>query len=216
VDVSSEEAMRDLAGDVLAEHGVVDIVVNNAAIAMLPTPTVEVPLDVFRRVMEVNFWGVVHGSMAFLPHLLERPEANLVNVASNASLVAYSRLAPYTAAKFAVRGFTETLRMELRSTPVRVTVICPGLTKTPMFGQSPVIDPDRRRALQSRVDKIWGLPPEAVARAIVRAVEKDRPRALVGPDSKLMDGIARVLPGAHSRLLAPGVNYFMAQFAQRL
>ena len=70
VDVTSEPAMRDLVDAVLSEHGALDIVMNNAGILVAPTPTVEVPLDLFRRVMDVNFWGVVYGSLFFLPHLL--------------------------------------------------------------------------------------------------------------------------------------------------
>ena len=92
--------MRQLVPAVLAEHGAVDIVMNNAGILVAPTPTVDVPLDRFRRVMDVNFWDVVYGPLFFLPHQLTRPEANLVNVASNAGLVAYSRVAAYNAGKF--------------------------------------------------------------------------------------------------------------------
>src|SRR5947209_34267 len=76
-DVSSEHDMRSLADAVLAEHGVVDIVVNCAGILVPPMPTGDVPLEQFRRVMDVNFWGVLYGSLFFLPHLLDRPAANL-------------------------------------------------------------------------------------------------------------------------------------------
>jgi NAD(P)-dependent dehydrogenase (short-subunit alcohol dehydrogenase family) len=211
VDVTSEAEMRNLVGPVLAEHGAVDIVVNNAGIAGPTLPTADLPLDRFHTVMDVNFWGVVHGSVAWVPHLVTRPEANLVNVASNASLLAYSRMAPYNSSKFAVRGFTETLRMELRSTPVRVTVVCPGVTGTQIVAHSPVIDEADRRTMQERFDKTWTTRPEKVAAAIVTAIRKDRPRALVGPDTAALDAIVRLLPGAHSRLLARPVDLLLRQ-----
>lgn len=208
-DVASEAEMRALAGSVLDEHGAVDIVVNNAGIAGPTMPTADVPLDRFHKVMDVNFWGVVHGSAAFLPHLLARPEANLVNIASNAGILAYSRMAPYNASKFAVRGYTETLRMELRSTPVRVTVVCPGVTGTSIVANSPVIDEADRRTMQARFDKSRTTKPEKVAAAIVDAIRRDRPRALVGPDTFLVDGLVRLLPGGHSRLLAKPVDLLL-------
>ena len=211
VDVSSEEEMRGLVAEVLGEHGAVDIVVNNAGIAGPTMPTEDVPLERFHKVVDVNFWGVVHGSVAFLPHLKTRPAANLVNVSSNAGIMAYSRMAPYNASKFAVRGFTETLRMELRSTPVRVTVVCPGVTGTSMLAHSPVIDEADRTAMQARFDRTWTNKPEKVAGAIVNAIRKDKPRALVGPDTAAIDAIVRLLPGGHSRLLAKPIDLVLAQ-----
>jgi len=211
VDVSSEDDMRRLVDGVLTEHGVVDIVVNNAGIAGPTMPTADIPLDRFHRVMDVNFWGVVHGSVLFTPHLVQRPEANLVNVASNAGILAYSRMAPYNASKFAVRGFTETLRMELRSTSVRVTVVCPGITGTSFVAHSPVIDEPERRTMQARFDKTPTTKPEKVAAAIVGAIRRDKPRVLVGPDTVALDAIVRLLPAAHSRLLAKPVELLFRQ-----
>jgi NAD(P)-dependent dehydrogenase (short-subunit alcohol dehydrogenase family) len=206
VDVASEDEMRALPDAVLAEHGVVDVVVNNAGIAGPTAETASLPLDRFHKVVDVNFWGVVHGSVFFVPHLTGRPEANLVNVASNAGLLAYSKMAPYNSSKFAVRGFTETLRMELRSTPVRVTVVCPGVTGTQFVAHSPVIDEADRRSMQAQFDKYPTTKPDKVAEAIVRGIRQDRPRVLVGPDTFALDTIVRLLPGAHSRLLAKPVD----------
>ena len=207
VDVSVEDRMRALVDEVLAEHTVVDVVVNNAGIAPPPTRAVETDLRAFRRVMEVNFWGMVYGSLFFLPHLLTRPEANLVNVASNAGLVGYSRLATYSASKFAIRGFTESLRMELRRTPVKVTVVCPGATRTEILENSPLISEEQRRRLQGRWNTTVAVRPAAtVGEAIARAILNDRPRCLVGPDTILLDTLARLLPGAHGRLLGPGID----------
>jgi NAD(P)-dependent dehydrogenase (short-subunit alcohol dehydrogenase family) len=206
VDVSSEDDMRAFVDKVIAEVSTVDVVVNNAGISIEPTPTLDVGLERFHKVLAVNYWGVVHGSLFFLPHLLGRPAANLVNVASNMSLMAYSRMAPYASSKFAVRGFTEVLRMELRSTPVRVSLVCPGVTKTGIMINSPVIDQERRAALQSTFDKSFGASAEKAGAAIVRAIERDRPRVLIGPDSALLDGVARLLPASYSRLFARPID----------
>jgi len=206
-DVTSEGRMRALVDEVLAEHGVVDVVVNNAGIAPPPTRAVDIDLDAFRRIVDVNLWGMVYGSLFFLPHLLTRPEANLVNVASNAGIVGYSRMATYSTSKFAIRGFTESLRMELRRTPVKLTVVCPGATRTAIMENSPLISEAQRRQLQTAWNGAVGVrPPAAVGEAIVKAVLKDRPRCLVGPDTVLLDVLARLLPGGHSRLLGPGID----------
>lgn len=209
VDVSSEEQVRQLVDEVVNEHSVVDIVVNNAGIAAAAAGATELSLDAFRRMMDVNFWGMVYGSLFFLPELLRRPEANLVNVSSNAGLIAYSRMAPYSASKFAVRGFTESLRMELRKSPVKVTVVCPGSTHTSLIGHSPLIGETDRQTMQRSIDRLWGRPPETVAKAIVNAVLKNRPRCLAGPDTAVLDAIVRLFPGSHSKLLAPGIEKFL-------
>lgn len=209
VDVTSESAMRALVEDVIAEHGAVDVVVNNAGIAPAPGPAQYLPLSTYRRIMDVNYWGMVYGSLFFLPHLLSRPEANLVNVASNAGIIAYPRLAPYSASKFAIRGFSEALRMELRKTCVQVTVVCPGSTHTRIIENSPVVADSEREHLQERFDKTFGRPPEAVAEVIVRAIRQNRPRALAGPDTLAFDALARVAPAGYGRWLAPAIERFI-------
>lgn len=206
VDVASEPEMRGVVAAVLAEHRHVDIVVNNAGIVMAPSPTADFEIDDFLRVMDVNFWGVVHGSLLFLPHLLTRPKANLVNVASYAALIGISRMGAYACSKFAVRGFTETLRMELHGGPVRVTLVCPGAAKTAIFRHSPVIDCERREALHGQFAKSFARPPERIAAAIVGAIRRGRPRVMAGPDAKIIDILARVAPGRYDHLLAPAID----------
>jgi NAD(P)-dependent dehydrogenase (short-subunit alcohol dehydrogenase family) len=206
VDVASEVQMRALVGEVLDIHGVVDAVVNNAGIAPPLTKAADIDLEHFYRAMDINFWGVVYGSLFFLPVLLTRPDANLVNVSSNAGLIGYSRMTAYSTTKFAVRGFTESLGMELRGSPVQLTVVYPGATHTSFIANSPVINDDDRETLQQAFDKGWGRPPESVARAIVKAILHDRPRCLVGPDTRLLDVVARILPGRAGKVLGPGID----------
>jgi NAD(P)-dependent dehydrogenase (short-subunit alcohol dehydrogenase family) len=209
VDVTSESAMRAFVDDVIGDHGAVDVVVNNAGIAPAPGAAQDLPLGAYRRIMDVNYWGMVYGSLFFLPHLLQRPEANLVNVASNAGIIAYPRLAPYSASKFAIRGFSESLRMELRKTRVRVTVVCPGATHTKIIQNSPIVADSQRERLQERFDQTFGRPPEAVADAIVRAIRRNRPRALAGPDTLVFDALVRIAPAGYARWLAPAIDRFI-------
>jgi NAD(P)-dependent dehydrogenase (short-subunit alcohol dehydrogenase family) len=211
IDVASEDRMRAFVDEVLAEHGVVDVVVNNAGIAPPPVRAVDTDLDAFRRVMDVNFWGMVYGSLFFLPHLLTRPEANLVNVASNAGIIGYSRMASYSTSKFAVRGFTESLRMELHKTPVKLTVVCPGATRTSIMAHSPLMTDADRQALQRRWERAVAWPPDRVGRAIVKAVLKDRPRCLTGPDTPVLDVLARLLPGRYDRFVGPPIDLVLGK-----
>ncbi|MDT7622608.1 MAG: hypothetical protein QOC67_6096 [Pseudonocardiales bacterium] len=202
VDVSDEDQMRSLVEAVVATHGGVDIVVNNAGISTAPVPVVETSLATYRTVMGVNFWGVVHGSMLFLPHLLQRPEASLVNVSSFAGLMGISKMSPYAASKFGVRGFTESLCMELAASPVAVTLICPGGTKTSLMMNSPVVDPARRESMHRKMASSGQTKsPDYVAQAILRAIKKKQARVLIGSDTKVLDKIVRVIPGAYPTLM---------------
>jgi NAD(P)-dependent dehydrogenase (short-subunit alcohol dehydrogenase family) len=202
VDVSSFDEMQDLADGVVSWHGAVDIVVNNAGIGHGPTPIGEFVRSDFERVMDVNFWGVVNGSLAFLPHLRTRAEANIVNVGSYASLLAVPRMGPYVSSKFAVRGFSEGLRAELRSTSVRVALVCPGGTRTAIMTNSPVVAEHERQSMQRSMERGFLTHPDRVAAVIIRAVRRDRGRALVGPDTRALDWLARTLPASYSRLIA--------------
>jgi NAD(P)-dependent dehydrogenase (short-subunit alcohol dehydrogenase family) len=207
VDVRSEEEMRILVERVLDEHAVVDVVVNNAGISTAPAPTVDTSLEIFRSVIEVNLWGVIHGSVLFLPHLVKRPAANLVNVASFAGLMGISRMSPYSASKFGVRGLTEALRMEFAATPLKVTLACPGGTRTSIMANSPVIDEAKRDVLQRNLSRSSNSKsPEYVAAAIVKGIIADKPRVLIGPDTKVIDTLVRALPGAYTKLLRRGTE----------
>lgn len=209
IDVSVRSDMDQLAETVLAEYGVVDIVVNNAGIVHAPTRLVDIPTDLFERVMQVNFWGTVHGSLAFVPHLRVRPSANLVNIVSYAGLVALPQFGAYASSKFAARAFTEALGMELNGTPVCVTMVCPGATRTSIMANSPVIDETTRQTIQTRLDKFPTLKPETVARRIVGAIQRDRARCVVGPDSKFLDILVRSLPGGYRALLGRPIGRYL-------
>lgn len=206
VDVSSEAEVRSLRDAVVAAYGHVDIVVNNAGIAPAPTRLAEMPLADVRRVLEINLFGAVHGSAIFLPDLLARTEASLVNVSSYCGLVGMPRMVPYTTSKYGVRGLTEALRMELAGTPVAVTLVMPGATKTSLMTNSPLVEESRRAGLQKLFDDNPGMSPDAVAAAVLRGIKSGRARVLTGKDTRGLDAVVRLLPGRYSSLLAKPMN----------
>jgi NAD(P)-dependent dehydrogenase (short-subunit alcohol dehydrogenase family) len=202
VDVASEEQVHALLAEVLGEHHVVDIVVNNAGISPAPVPTAEYDLAQFHKVLDVNLWGVIHGCRVFLPHLLERPEANIVNVCSFAGLVGMIGFAPYNTSKFGVRGLTESLQIELAPTKVAVTLLCPGGTKTSIMTNSPVIpEADKAKAQANLSNSKQAIGPEKVADGVLTGITKNKPRVLVGTDTFALDKLSRLLPGAYPKLL---------------
>jgi len=154
--------------------------------------------------LAVNLWGVVHGSREFLPLLLSRPEAALVNTSSAAGLLGYLGMAPYTASKFAVRGFTEALRMEYLGTNLTVSLVHPGAIATPIKANSPfATEADKRaaeREFEAQKDDRRLTPAPEAARQIVAGVLKGRTRILVGRDAVLQDLLARFLPQGHTKV----------------
>jgi NAD(P)-dependent dehydrogenase (short-subunit alcohol dehydrogenase family) len=211
-DVSSEEQMRALVDAVLTSKEVVDIVVNNAGISTAPEPTVDTSLATFRTVLGVNLWGAIHGSTLFLPHLLQRPAANLVNISSFAGLLGMMSMSPYSASKFGVRGFTEALQMEFASSALTVSLVCPGGTKTSLMENSPVIAQSQRGALQRNLSSSkQSKSAEYVAEAIMKGIKRDRTRIMVGTDTRLIDKVTRYLPAAYPRLMHKQIAKMYAQ-----
>ncbi len=200
LDVAERDAVYAWADQVVADHGTVNLVVNNAGVAL--GATVEsMTYEDFEWLMNINFWGVVYGTKAFLPHLKASGEGHIVNLSSVFGLISVPSQSAYNAAKFAVRGFTDALRMELEieGAPVSVTTIHPGGIKT-NIARNARMDPsvteitgDPERARRD-FERIFITSPEKAARQILAAVQRDRRRALIGPDAKAIDLVSR-LPG---------------------
>jgi short-subunit dehydrogenase len=205
-DVSSEDSVQTLLESVLAEHGVVDILINNAGI-INSSPSRETALDSYRTVLNINLWGPIHGSTIFLPQLLSRPEAHLVNVSSYAGLMGMPEMVPYSTSKFGVRGFTEALQMEFHKTSLGVTVVYPGATKTSLMTNSPTMPAAMKDAFtKNLMASKTASTPEQVADAIVRAITKNIKRVLVGKDTKGVDATTRVLAGRYPMVMAPALK----------
>ncbi len=212
VDVADRAAVEAWAGRVVEAHGKVNVIVNNAGVAVAATIE-SVSYDDFEWLMNINFWGVVHGTKAFLPHLRASGEGHVVNLSSVFGLVSVPTQAVYNSAKFAVRGFTDALRMELEidGAPVSCTTVHPGGIKTNIARNARVDDEIAEAAgglddARSGFDKAAMTSPEKAARQIIAAVEKDRRRALIGPDAPVIDLVSRLPIGLYERLLVRGAK----------
>jgi NAD(P)-dependent dehydrogenase (short-subunit alcohol dehydrogenase family) len=192
VDVTDRRAVEDVAQKVVAEHGHVDGLLNVAGIIQKFVPVVELDEAEMERVMNVNFWGVVHTTKAFLPLLLERPGASIVNVSSMGALAPVPGQAVYGASKAAVKLFTEALYAETRTTPVRVTVVFPGGVATDIAAHSGVVS--QASAGTSRGSSMSPTTPQGAARQIVDAVEHEPFRVVIGSDARTLDTLTRLSP----------------------
>jgi len=206
VDVASKDAVYTWAEQVVQDHGKVNLIFNNAGVAL--GATVEgMQYEDFEWLFNINFWGVVYGTKAFLPHLKAAGEGHVINTSSVFGLVGIPSQSAYNAAKFAVRGFTEALRQELdmMDCGVSATSVHPGGIKTNIA----------RAARQDASVSTLGIPVEgsaerfeknfittaaSAAKTIIRAVEKNKRRVLVGPDAYVVDWLQRLLPSLYQRL----------------
>jgi short-subunit dehydrogenase len=154
--------------------------------------------------MDINFWGVVHGTTAFLPHLKAGGEGHVVNISSVFGLVGIPTQSAYNAAKFGVRGFTEALRIELdkERSGVTATTIHPGGIKTNIVRNARLEDADTDvEETATQFEKAARTTPDEAAAVILRAVEKNKRRAMVGADARIFDLAARLPPGIYQRII---------------
>lgn len=212
VDVADAAAVAGFAQEVLAAHGTVDVLVNNAGVQAVGTVS-DLTLGDFAWVLGVDLWGVIHGVKAFLPHLLSRPEAHIVNVGSANSLVPFPTAGAYVAAKHAVDGLTGTLQQELLGTRVRVSIVYPGTVATNAARSSRYVTPREAEA----TERSALTSPERAATLILRGVERNRPRIYVGADMRALAVANRVAPMTTRRALAYAARRIMERNdAQRL
>jgi butyryl-CoA dehydrogenase len=212
LDVADRAAVYAWADRVVEDHGKVNLIFNNAGVAVAATIEA-MSYEDFEWLMNINFWGVVYGTKAFLPHLKVAGEGHVVNLSSVFGLISIPSQSAYNAAKFAVRGFTDALRMELEmeGAGVSCTTVHPGGIKTNIARNARIDpsvvemagDPDDARA---RFDKVAFTRPEKAARQILTAVEQDRRRALIGPDAQVIDFISRLPAGLYQRVLIKGAR----------
>ncbi|HEX2851239.1 MAG TPA: SDR family NAD(P)-dependent oxidoreductase [Acidimicrobiales bacterium] len=209
VDVAARGEVFAWADRVVADHGKVNLVFNNAGVALAST-IAAMKYDDLEWLMNINFWGVVHGTKAFLPHLEASGEGHIVNVSSVFGLISVPAQAAYNASKFAVRGYTDALRMELEAAESNVssTTVHPGGIKT-NIAKHARMDPSVAGMAAdpgADFDKIALTSPDKAARQILSAVEHNRRRVLVGPDAKAIDLVSRLPAGVYQRVLASGMR----------
>lgn len=213
LDVASRTAVYAFADEVLARHGSAQLIINNAGVSVSQT-VAELTYEDFEWIMGINFWGVVYGTKAFLPHLLANNEGHIVNISSVFGIVSVPTQGAYNASKFAVRGFTEALRQEVAHTGVRVSCVHPGGIKTNIaragrFYRDISGSKDAGRAA-ARFEQIARTTPAAAAQVIIDGIKSDAPRILIGADARLIDRLQRLLPVGYAQVMAK-----LASFSER-
>ncbi len=208
LDVTEREAFQIYADQINEHFGTVNQIYNNAGIAY----TGDVEITEFKdieRVMDVDFWGVVNGTKAFLPHLIASGDGHVVNVSSLFGLMSMPGQAAYNSAKFAVRGFTEALRQELvlNRDPVKVTSVHPGGIKTAIARNGLTaegVDPEAQYKFFDK--RLASTTPQRAAEIILHGVAKNKARVLVGQDAVVLDLIVRITGSGYQRLFFPVVG----------
>jgi short-subunit dehydrogenase len=207
VDVADPQQIQDFAASSIAEFPSLNILINNAGVALLGQ------FDEFDHtqmawLMDINFWGVVRGTRAFMAHLKSRPQSHIVNISSVFGIIAPPGQSAYSASKFAVRGFSESLRHELAmsNSTLRLSVVHPGGVKTNIARKArsgtllrESVSPDE---LGDRFERLARTTPAAAAQRIVRGIERNEPRILIGADARFLDIIQRLRPSTYWALLA--------------
>jgi len=206
LDVADRAAIAALPEAVLAEHGKVDLIINNAGVA-LEGSFDQVSTENFDWLMAINFDAVVCMCRAFLPHLKQQPAARIVNVSSLFGLITPAGQSAYCASKFAVRGFSNALRLELKDTSVGVTVVHPGGVATAIATSARSSAGVTEAQMQEKLamaKKLLRMPPPKAAQIILRGIERDKARVIVGNDARILSWLERLMPINYWRLL-PGL-----------
>jgi NAD(P)-dependent dehydrogenase (short-subunit alcohol dehydrogenase family) len=217
VDVGDKEQIFSLADKVSRQQGGADLLINNAGFGTLLS-FLDMRLDIMEQIMQVNFWGAVYGCKAFLPQLLSKPEAHIANLSSIEGIIAFPNHCAYASSKFALRGFTEALRLDLRHTRVGVSCVFPGGVKTNIvrnsleFGRKYLLaHPDlaeefiprlkKAEALVAAFESHLGTSPEDAARIIIEGIKMKEWRILIGQDAVGLDGLQRSNPEGYQEVL---------------
>lgn len=213
VDVANREAMQAWAANTVHDHGSVNMIFNNAGVAL--GSTVEgASYEELEWIMNINFWGVVYGTKAFLPLIKQAGEGHIINVSSVFGLTAQPTQSAYNATKFAVRGFTESLRQELDLENTGVSALCvhPGGVRTNIANAAKMNDSLKTLGISTEAstasfNKFLRCSSEDAAQQILQAVQKNKRRLLIGRDAKIIDLIQRILPTGYQWLLTCAMRF---------
>ncbi len=203
IDVSKLDQVQRLADEAVARHGRVTHLINNAGVGVLGTFE-QLSIEDFEWLMNINFWGVVYGCKVFLPLLRQQDSAHIVNVSSVFGFIAPQEQSAYCSSKFAVRGFTESLRHELAGSNVVVSAVHPGGIKTNIVRNSRVGADALEEWKQQGVklfDKVAKTTPETAADVIVKGIKANNPRILIGQDAFAISILSRLFPKRYLGLI---------------
>lgn len=193
LDLADPSSLADAADAVLARHGSVDVLVNNGGVSQFSLAQ-NTPLEVDRRLMEINYFGAVALTKAVLPSMRRRGRGRLVVTSSLLGKISIPTRSAYAASKHALHGFFDALRAEVYADGVRVTVACPGYVDTRVSANALTADGSARGVMDAV--HAGGMAPAACARKIADAVEAERPEVLIGPPQKYVVWLRRLLPSA--------------------
>lgn len=208
VDVADREGVHALPGAVVAEHGGLDLLINNAGVA-LGGSFEETAEEDFEWLLSVNLIGLTRMTRAFLPLLRARPGARIVNLSSLFGIIAPPGQTAYAASKYAVRGFSDALRHELAGTGVGVTCVHPGGVATSIATSARVprhIDQETAQRRARAFAKLLRMPPARAAAIILAGIAREKPRIIVGSDARLAIFIERLLPVHYWALIGRGAR----------
>jgi NAD(P)-dependent dehydrogenase (short-subunit alcohol dehydrogenase family) len=211
--VADRLRMQQLAREVGAAHGRVDVLINNAGVGH-EAPFHQTSLDEWERIVGVNMWGPIYGCHFFMPYLAKVEQAHIVNISSLFGIVAMAGQAAYCTTKFAVRGLSESLWEELRATSVGLTVVHPGAVATNIMKHAQGDDPE----LLQRLDHFFAqhaISPVRASAQIIRAIQKGTPRLLITPEVKVADWLKRLIPVAGNKLFGDIVIRMMGEEGMR-
>ena len=198
-DVSNRSDHEAFAEEVVRTFGHVDGLINNAGVTIFPSSIIKTdPID-FQRVVDVNLWGVVHGTQVFVPYLKQRKVSFLINISSILGLAGYAGQGAYVTSKFAIRGFTETLRQELHRSSVHVMLVHPGPVRTDLTRNIRHEDQEAVKKLSEYFEASCKTTPEEAASRIIRALQQGKSRLLFGRFSRQLDWITRLFPASYHR-----------------
>jgi NADP-dependent 3-hydroxy acid dehydrogenase YdfG len=208
LNVADRNAVYKWAHATQQTFGKVNIIINNAGVSLAGT-TEDVDYTDFEWLMNINFWGVVYGTKAFLPYLKQSGEGHIVNVSSLFGIIAFPTSCAYNASKFAVRGFTESLRLqlEIENIPVRATCVCPGGVATNIVHSGRIARNENWGLTDGRLSgeefkSRARTTPRQAAVDIVNGIRNDRARILIGADAKVFDAVQRILPSHYQGIIA--------------
>lgn len=203
IDVSKLDEVKQFADDAIAKHGRVTHLINNAGVGVFGSFE-HLSIEDFEWLMGINFWGVIYGCKVFLPLLKAQPQSHIVNVSSVFGFIAPEEQTAYCSSKFAVRGFTESLRHELAATNVAVSCVHPGGIKTDIARNSRVgaDTPEEWKQQGAKFfDKVAKTSPETAAEVIIKGIKERNPRILIGQDAYAISTFSRLFPARYLRVI---------------
>ncbi|MCB9225064.1 MAG: SDR family oxidoreductase [Crocinitomicaceae bacterium] len=206
--ITEKAKVELLPEEVIKAHGSIDGIINNAGIIQPFIKINDLSYETINRVIDVDLFGPLYMTKTFLPHLLKRPEAHIVNISSMGGFLPVPGQSIYGAAKSGVKLMSEGLAAELIDTNVHVTVVFPGGVETNIMTNSG-IDPDKIKQMDAMKEKSKALSPQKAAETIIKGMEKNKVRVYVGKDSKMMNLFYRIGPNSATKIIAKQMKFLL-------